>query len=56
MTHCRLRVTLLWLHSFEEPFYDPQDLEALAAATKFREGQTKFVGILCCLVMRKPPD
>jgi len=49
----RLRMTLLWLHSFEEPFLDPPDLEKLAAATRFGSGTTRFVGVLCCLECRK---
>jgi len=49
----RLRMTLLWLHSFEEPFYDPQDMRVLAGSTRFKEGRTKFVGALCCLILRK---
>jgi len=49
----RFRITLLWLHSFEEPFYAPQDLQALAATTPFGGGETTFVGVLCCLAMKK---
>jgi ubiquinone/menaquinone biosynthesis C-methylase UbiE len=48
-----LRARMLWLHSFEEPFYSPRDMEALVPATSFRRGQTEFVGVLCCLVLRK---
>jgi ubiquinone/menaquinone biosynthesis C-methylase UbiE len=48
-----LRTTMLWLHSFEEPFYSPQDMEALIPDTAFRKGQTQFVGVLCCLVLQK---
>lgn len=49
----RLRMRLLWLHSFEEPFFSPQDMESLAAGSLFGQGQTRFVGVLCCLVLRK---
>ena len=48
-----LRTTLLWLHSLEEPFYSPEDMAALAPATQFGSGEIKFVGVMCCLAMRK---
>jgi ubiquinone/menaquinone biosynthesis C-methylase UbiE len=48
-----LRTRMLWLHSFEEPFYSPQDMEALVPITFFQRGQTQFVGVLCCLVLQK---
>lgn len=48
-----LRTTLLWLHSLEEPFYSPVDMAALAPATLFARGETRFVGVMCCLVLRK---
>ena len=48
-----LRTTLLWLHSLEEPFYSPKDMAALAPATRFGSGETRFVGVMCCLAMRK---
>jgi ubiquinone/menaquinone biosynthesis C-methylase UbiE len=48
-----LRTRMLWLHSFEEPFYSPQDMEALVPTTSFQRGQTQFVGVLCCLVLQK---
>ena len=48
-----LRTLMLRLHSFEEPFYSPQDMEALVSASSFQRGQTQFVGILCCVVLRK---
>lgn len=47
------RTRMVWLHSFEEPFYSPQDMEALVPSTLFETGQTQFVGMLCCLVLRK---
>lgn len=48
-----LRTTLLWLHSLEEPFYSPEDMAALAPASRFGRGETRFVGVMCCLVLRK---
>jgi len=49
----RLRVLLLWLHSFEEPFYSSKDFELLAQPTLFKEGRTRFVGLMCCLILKK---
>jgi ubiquinone/menaquinone biosynthesis C-methylase UbiE len=48
-----LRTRMLWLHSFEEPFYNVQDMEALSPATSFESVQTEFVGVLCCLILQK---
>jgi ubiquinone/menaquinone biosynthesis C-methylase UbiE len=48
-----LRTRMLWLHSFEEPFYSHQEMEALVPATSFQKAQTQFVGVLCCLVLQK---
>lgn len=48
-----LRASLLWLHSFEEPFYSPREMEALAQATPFQRAEIAFIGALCCLVLRK---
>jgi ubiquinone/menaquinone biosynthesis C-methylase UbiE len=48
-----LRACMLWLHSFEEPFYSVQDMEALVPTTSFESVQTQFVGVLCCLILRK---
>jgi hypothetical protein len=48
-----LRTWMLWLHSFEEPFYSSEAMEALVPATSFRRGQTQFVGVLRCLLLRK---
>jgi ubiquinone/menaquinone biosynthesis C-methylase UbiE len=50
----RFRVLLLWLHSFEEPFYSQEALEELAVSTSFCDTKTRWVGVLCCLTMRKP--
>jgi ubiquinone/menaquinone biosynthesis C-methylase UbiE len=44
---------MLWLHSLEEPFLTPQDMEGLVSATAFRRGKTRFVGVLCCLILQK---
>jgi ubiquinone/menaquinone biosynthesis C-methylase UbiE len=49
----RLRLTLLWLHAFEEPFYSREELESLARASRFQEGLTRFVGVLCGLILKK---
>ncbi|MCJ7729789.1 MAG: class I SAM-dependent methyltransferase [Sedimentisphaerales bacterium] len=51
----RLKTTLFWLHSFEEPFYSRNNFEGLARTTLFREGQTRFLGLLCCLILKKGP-
>ncbi len=47
------RLALLWLHSFEEPFLDVKEMEALGRQTPFLVEGTKFTGALCCLVLRK---
>lgn len=49
----RLRTLLFWLHGFEEPFYSQAAYGALARATHFGEGRISYVGVLCCLSMRK---
>jgi ubiquinone/menaquinone biosynthesis C-methylase UbiE len=49
----RFKIWLFWLHGFEEPFYSRENYEALASSTLFKEGRTQFVGILCCLIMKK---
>jgi ubiquinone/menaquinone biosynthesis C-methylase UbiE len=51
----RLRMLLLWLHTFEEPFYSRKALALLPESSLFQQGSTRFAGILCCLVMRKEP-
>jgi ubiquinone/menaquinone biosynthesis C-methylase UbiE len=48
------RLALLWLHSFEEPFLNADEMEALGKQTDFVVEGTRFVGALCCLVLRKP--
>ena len=47
------RFTLLFLHSLEEPFYSPAEMEALAEKTLFGSGCTRFIGALCRLTMSK---
>jgi ubiquinone/menaquinone biosynthesis C-methylase UbiE len=49
----RFRWVMLWLHSFEEPFYSDKEMENLARGTAFAEGQTSFVGALCRLTLEK---
>ena len=49
----RLRMMLLWLHAFEEPFYSQENFASLASPTLFREGRIGFVGVLCCLILKK---
>ena len=49
----RLRIVLLWIHAFEEPFYSRQALEMLPESSLFKQGSTRFAGILCRLVMKK---
>ncbi len=49
----RLPTLLLWLHSYEEPFYRQADLVPLAEASRFRDGTTHYAGIACCLAMQK---
>lgn len=47
------RLALLWLHSFEEPFLNAEEMEALGRRTDFTVEGTRFTGALCCLVLRK---
>ncbi len=49
----KLKFTLFWLHSFEEPFYSQQNFQALARSTPFGDCQTKFLGLLYCLILKK---
>ena len=49
----RMRMLLLWLHAFEEPFYSRYGLEELPRPTPFEEGQTRFVSVMCCLAVQK---
>jgi len=47
------RLALLWLHSFEEPFLNAEEMDALGRRTDFVVEGTRFTGALCCLVLRK---
>jgi ubiquinone/menaquinone biosynthesis C-methylase UbiE len=49
----RVRMLILWLHAFEEPFYSRYGLEELARPTPFGQGQTRFVSVMCCLTVEK---
>lgn len=48
-----LRVVLLWIHSFEEPFYSQEGLKKLPGDTLFKVGDIRFVGVQCCLILKK---
>jgi len=58
----KFRMFLLWLHSFEEPFYNSDAMikladpaqSALSEAEGFENIRTGWVGLLCCLTLRKP--
>jgi ubiquinone/menaquinone biosynthesis C-methylase UbiE len=52
----RFRIFMLWIHAFEEPFYSTRGFELLPQPTLFREGQIRFVGVLCCLTLKKEED
>jgi ubiquinone/menaquinone biosynthesis C-methylase UbiE len=49
----RLKMMLFWLHAFEEPFYSHKAFEMLAQPSLFKAGRIRFVGVLCCLILRK---
>lgn len=49
-----VRVNPLRPHSFEEPFYDLEEMAALPRSTRFGKGETRFVGAMCCLMLAKP--
>ncbi len=49
----KLWALLFRLLSVEEPFYSREALEALAQPTPFVAGPSHFVGLLCCLPLRK---
>lgn len=49
----RLRILLLWMHAFEEPFYSRKALGLLPESSLFKGGSTRFAGVFCSLVMRK---
>jgi len=48
-----LKTTLFWLHSFEEPFYTRQNFESFAQSSLFQKGRTQFLGLFCCLILKK---
>jgi len=50
------RIALLWLHSFEEPFLNVEEMDALGRQTDFLVEGARFTGALCCLVLRKTAD
>ena len=50
------RLALLWLHSFEEPFLNAEEMDALGRRTDFAVEGTRFTGALCCLALRKAAD
>lgn len=52
----RLKMVMFWLHGFEEPFYSRQNFEALSRPTLFKQGQTRFVGVLCCMMLKKDAE
>lgn len=47
------RLALLWLHSFEEPFLNAEEMEVLGRKTNFVVEEVRFTGALCCLVLKK---
>ncbi len=47
------RMALLWLHSFEEPFYNVDEIRDLAGGTHFKYVDIYFTGALCSLVLKK---
>lgn len=49
----KLKTTLFWLHSFEEPFYSQQNFQALVQPTSFGNCQSKFLSLLYCLILKK---
>jgi ubiquinone/menaquinone biosynthesis C-methylase UbiE len=49
----RLKMILLWLHAFEEPFYSRKDFQLLSRSSRFKEGEIRFVGVLCCMTLKK---
>jgi ubiquinone/menaquinone biosynthesis C-methylase UbiE len=49
----KLRFAVLSLHAYAEPFLDVEEMKALGKQTGFMVQGTKFVGALCCLVLRK---
>lgn len=49
----KLMTLMFFIHSFEEPFYTYEAFASLAGRTLFRRGEMRWVGILCCLALKK---
>ena len=49
----KVKMVLMWVHAFEEPFYSSKGFNSLPHDTLFVDGNIRFVGIMCCLVLRK---
>ena len=49
----KVKMVLMWVHAFEEPFYSTKGFNSLPHDTLFVDGNIRFVGIMCCLVLRK---
>lgn len=49
----RFRMALLWLHSFEEPFYDMEEFRKLADYCGLQSVDVHFTGALCSLHLVK---
>jgi hypothetical protein len=52
----KLRIFLLWLHAFEEPFYSKNNFERLALSSHLKSVGTWFVCVMNCMVLRKETD
>jgi ubiquinone/menaquinone biosynthesis C-methylase UbiE len=53
----RLRTAFFWIHAYEEPFLSLSSFQRLAEDTLFKKGEIRFVGVLCCLILKKEiPD
>lgn len=48
-----VRLALLWIHSFEEPFLNVDEMTALGEQSAFDVAGTRFVGALACLILKK---
>jgi ubiquinone/menaquinone biosynthesis C-methylase UbiE len=51
----RFKMFMLWIHAFEEPFYDQAGLLALGRASRFGAAGMKFIGVMGCLMLQKGP-
>jgi ubiquinone/menaquinone biosynthesis C-methylase UbiE len=49
----RLKMFLLWIHALEEPFYSQKEFQLLVRPSLFVDASIRFVGVLCCLTMKK---